>query len=73
MARIHSNVPLIMKLRQVGIAEMIEKTGMDRLTIRKSRKGKLMGSCRLASLYKIAQVLDVELDWLFCIIENEDD
>ena len=71
MIVIHSNVPLLMELRKMKVPEMIEKTEMDELTIKKLRSDKLIGSCRLESLYKMAAVLDVRLDNLFSIIEIE--
>ena len=71
MIVIHSNVPLLMELRKIKVPEMIEKTEMDELTIKKLRSDKLIGTCRLESLYKTAAVLDVRLDNLFSIIEIE--
>lgn len=71
MIIIHSNVPLLMELRKIKVPGMIEKTGMDELTIKKLRSDKLIGSCRLESLHKIATILGVRLDNLFSIIEIE--
>ncbi len=46
MIIIHSNVPLLMELRKMKVLEMIEKMGIDELTIKKLRSDKLIGSCR---------------------------
>lgn len=70
MKMVHSNVPLLMMLKGIKSPEMMEKTGVDRDTIRKARSARIE-SCRLESLLKIANVLDVRVDHLFAIIKDK--
>lgn len=69
MKMVHSNVPLLMMLKGIKSSEMVERTGIDRDTIRKARSSRIE-SCRLESLLKIATVLDVKVDYLFAVIED---
>ena len=65
-------MPLLMKIRKITNPEIIEKTEIGEDTVRKSQSDRLIGSCRLESLYKIATVMNVAIDDLFCIIKIEE-
>lgn len=72
MKVVHSNVALLMKLRNIKCPEVAEKTGLNEYTVWKSRANRLMGACRLESLYKIASVLGVSVNDLYSIVDTKE-
>lgn len=69
---VHSNVKLLMELKQKSISALAEEAGVDEDTIKKARAHKTIEMCRLESLQKIATALGVKLKNLFDRMNLED-
>lgn len=66
----HSNIRLLMTIRGKTIAKLSEESQVDELTIKRARTSKLIASCKLGPLYRIAKALDVRLEDLFGFIDS---
>lgn len=66
---VHSNLKLIMTIRGKSISALSEETGIDEFTIKKARSSRLILSCELGSLDKIASALEVKLEYLFALLD----
>lgn len=53
----HSNLKLLMTIKNKSIATLAEEADVDEFTVKKARTSRLMRTCRLESLDKIAEVL----------------
>jgi len=60
-----SNVTDIMKKKKVTIRELSEGTGLSTSTINKARQDESISECRLSTLGRIANALDVPVKELF--------
>lgn len=60
-----SNTKKIMKDKGIRAVELIERTGLSSATIAKARQDEGISECRLSTLGRIANALDVPVKDLF--------
>ena len=70
-ALMHSNIRLLMTICGKTIAKLSEESQVDELTIKRARTSKLIASCKLEPLYRIAKALNVRLEDLFGFIDSD--
>jgi DNA-binding Xre family transcriptional regulator len=63
-----SNIKLLMKQKNKSIESIMEETHLDWHTIVNARKASKIGACKLRTLRKIAESLEVS----FCDLFEED-
>lgn len=67
---IQSNLVMVMKQKGVKVEELLTRTGLARQTITNAR-GTDIGRCRLNTLERIAEALDVTPSDLYTYIPND--
>jgi DNA-binding Xre family transcriptional regulator len=60
-----SNIKLLMRQKNKTIESIMDETNLDWHTIVKARKASEIGTCKLRTLRKIAESLEVEFHDLF--------
>ena len=67
-----SKVKQLMKEKKITMKRLEELTGMSQATMNKARRDSSIAECRLSTLVRIAEALDVDVTSLFSHVREKE-